>query len=142
MPKLTPTDRLAVWLRTGAARSDDSSLFGGYFQNDQCSTPYALAADSHNLQTLAAAIKVVKNGNRHRCMQKCPTLCPSVKDCMQAAGLVNLLDSTTSAITVFAPTDDAFAALASALSLTSEELLSKSDLLSVVRHEPKAADVM
>lgn len=69
-------------------------------------------------------------------------MCPSVKDCMQAAGLVNLLDSTTSAITVFAPTDDAFAALASALSLTSEELLSKSDLLSVVRREPKAADVM
>jgi len=61
---------------------------------------------------------------------------------MQAAGLVNLLDSTTSAITVFAPTDDAFAALASALSLTSEELLSKSDLLSVVRRESKAADVM
>jgi len=52
---------------------------------------------------------------------------------MQAAGLVNLLDSTTSAIAVFAPTDDAFAALASALSLTSEELLSKSHLLSVVR---------
>ncbi len=51
---------------------------------------------------------------------------------MQAAGLVNLLDSTTSDITVFAPTDDAFAALASALSLTSEELLAKSDLLSVV----------
>ncbi|KAL0045360.1 hypothetical protein WJX82_004924 [Trebouxia sp. C0006] len=51
---------------------------------------------------------------------------------MQAAGLVNLLDSTTLAITVFAPTDDAFAALASALSLTSEELLSKSDLLSVI----------
>ncbi|KAL0021766.1 hypothetical protein WJX79_006520 [Trebouxia sp. C0005] len=91
---------------TGVATSDDSSLFGGYFQNDQCSTPYALAADSHNLQTLAAAIK--------------------------AAGLVNVLDSTTSAITVFAPTDDAFAALASALSLTSEELLSKSDLLSVI----------
>lgn len=54
----------------------------------------------------------------------------------------NLLDSTTSAITVFAPTDDAFAALASALSLTSEELLSKSDLLSVVRREFKAADVL
>ncbi|DBA75484.1 hypothetical protein WJX77_010625 [Trebouxia sp. C0004] len=90
----------------GVARSNDSSFFGGYFQNDQCSTPYALAADSHNLQTLAAAIK--------------------------AAGLVNILDSTTSAITVFAPTDDAFAALASALSLTSEELLSKSDLLSVI----------
>jgi len=52
---------------------------------------------------------------------------------MQAAGLVNLLDSTTSAITVFAPTDDAFTALARALSLNSEELLSKSDLLSVVR---------
>ena len=69
-------------------------------------------------------------------------MCPSVKDCMQAARLVNLLDSTTLAITVFAPTDDAFAALASALSLTSEELLSKSDLLSVVRRESKAADVM
>ncbi len=61
---------------------------------------------------------------------------------MQAAGLVNLLDSTTSAITVFAPTDDAFAALASALSLTSEELLAKSDLLSMVRRESKAADVV
>ncbi len=75
-------------------------------------------------------------------MQKCSTLFFSVKDCMQAAGLVNLLDSTTSAITVFAPTDDALAALASALSLTSEELLSKSDLLSVVRREFKATDVL
>jgi len=61
---------------------------------------------------------------------------------MQAAGLVNLLDSTTSAITVFAPTDDAFAALASALSLTSEELLSKSYLLSVVRSWPEVADAL
>jgi len=61
---------------------------------------------------------------------------------MQAAGLVNLLDSTTSAIAVFAPTDDAFAALASALSLTSEELLSKSYLLSVVRSWPEVADAL
>ena len=50
----------------------------------------------------------------------------------QAAGLVDVLDATSSAITVFAPTDDAFAALADALHLTPEELLSKSDLLSVV----------
>lgn len=46
---------------------------------------------------------------------------------------MNVLDATSSAITVFAPTDDAFAALADALQLTPEELLSKSDLLSVVR---------
>ena len=52
---------------------------------------------------------------------------------LQAAGLVNDLDSSSSAITVFAPTDDAFAALAAALNLTPEDLLSKSDLLSVVQ---------
>lgn len=52
---------------------------------------------------------------------------------MQAAGLLNLLDSSTSTSTVFAPTDDAFAALATALSLTAEELLANSNLLSVVR---------
>lgn len=38
--------------------SDSSSLFGGYFHDSTCSTPYALAAHSYNLQTLAAAIKV------------------------------------------------------------------------------------
>ena len=52
---------------------------------------------------------------------------------VQAAGLVDVLDTTSSEITVFAPTDDAFAALADALHLTPEELLAESNLLSVVR---------
>lgn len=52
---------------------------------------------------------------------------------MQAAGLVDVLDSTSSEMTVFAPTDDAFAALADALHMTPEELLAESNLLSVVR---------
>lgn len=52
---------------------------------------------------------------------------------MQAAGLVDVLDTATSEITVFAPTDDAFAALADALHMTAEELLAESNLLSVVR---------
>ena len=51
----------------------------------------------------------------------------------QAAGLVDALDTASSAITVFAPTDDAFAALADALHLAPEELLAKGDLLSLVR---------
>lgn len=50
----------------------------------------------------------------------------------QAAGLVSTLDDSSAAITVFAPTDDAFAALASALNLAPAELLAKSDLLKVV----------
>ena len=36
-----------------------SPLFGGYFEDTQCSTAYATAASSHNLQTLAAAVKVI-----------------------------------------------------------------------------------
>ena len=51
---------------------------------------------------------------------------------LQAAGLVDVLDTTSAEITVFAPTDDAFAALADALHLAPEELLAKSDLLSQV----------
>ncbi|KAL3143673.1 hypothetical protein ABBQ38_002468 [Trebouxia sp. C0009 RCD-2024] len=97
------TDDLGVAL---SSASDDSSIFGGYFHDSTCSTPYALAAHSYNLQTLAAAVK--------------------------AAGLVDVLDTTSGQITVFAPTDDAFAALADALHLTPEELLAKSDLLSQI----------
>lgn len=54
-------------------------------------------------------------------------------DYVQAAGLVDVLDTTSSEITVFAPTDDAFAALAAVLHMTPEQLLAESDLLSVVR---------
>lgn len=54
-------------------------------------------------------------------------------DHVQAAGLVDVLDTTSSKITVFAPTDDAFAALADVLHMTPEQLLAESDLLSVVR---------
>lgn len=53
---------------------------------------------------------------------------------LQAAGLVSTLDDSSAEITVFAPTDDAFTALASALDLTAAELLAKSELLKVVGH--------
>lgn len=57
--KLVTVLQLSV-LHAGVAlsTSDGSSLFGGYFHDSTCSTPYALAAHSYNLQTLAAAIKV------------------------------------------------------------------------------------
>lgn len=58
--KLGAVLQLLSVLHAGVAlsTSDGSSLFGGYFHDSTCSTPYALAAHSYNLQTLAAAIKV------------------------------------------------------------------------------------
>ena len=50
---------------------------------------------------------------------------------VQAAGLVETL-SGESPFTVFAPTDDAFAAALTALGLTAEELLADTDLLTSV----------
>ena len=59
------------------------------------------------------------------------SFCESIT--LQAAGLVDVLDTTSSKITVFAPTDDAFATLADVLHMTPEEFLAESNLLSVVR---------
>ena len=121
----------------GYASADSAPLFGGYFEDSKCSTPYATAASSHNLQTLAAAIKVLIRDVDYGAVGLCMCIfalvfCRVEPRDLQAAGLTSVLDDSSAAITVFAPTDDAFSALASTLSLTAAELLAKSDLLKEV----------
>lgn len=133
---LCPFHAAGVALSTSDGSTE--SLFGGYFHDSSCSTPYALAADSYNLQTLAAAIKVricTTQPYRRAVTLRTAAVTPSAVNailCVQAAGLVDVLDTTTSEITVFVPTDDAFAALADTLHMTLEDLLAESNLLSVV----------
>merc|ERR1712094_32213 len=51
---------------------------------------------------------------------------------VNATGLGSALDSTTDKVTVFAPTDDAFAFFLEASNLTAEEALANTDLLTKI----------
>lgn len=57
----------------------------------------------------------------------------------QAAGLVDALAAPAAPLTVFAPTNDAFAAALAALNFTAEELLGNTELLTAVRRRRQLA---
>jgi len=61
---------------------------------------------------------------------------------VNATGLGSALDSTTDKVTVFAPTDDAFAFFLEASNLTAEEALANTDLLSKILKYHVVPDVV
>merc|ERR1712205_75996 len=65
---------------------------------------------------------------------------------IKAAGLENAFDDTSTKVTVFAPTDDAFNAALSALGLTAEDLLASPLLGDILKYhvvgEPYTADML
>ena len=61
---------------------------------------------------------------------------------LQKAGLVDALKKTDTQYTVFAPTDEAFAALLASLGVTAEELLNRSDLADILLYHVIGVKVM
>ena len=104
--KTRPRDR--NWAMTRLAGPCGPLAFYEFDTAKQTPTVAGIVSASSNHKTLLAAVK--------------------------AAGLVGTLSDSTTQLTVFAPTDDAFAAALKARRISAEELLARKDLADILKY--------